>query len=180
MSKYVTQRRLNVCKDKWTNYFKVKTSAIQGYPISPLLYILQIEPLACTLRKDIEVTGKELLNNSGVNVSMFQEDTKLFLKDKISIINSMKFLSTFKEASGSKNQYTENNWDLYRGIKTRSSYHYLVKTCVKILVIYHGNIVDNDAIWKENFDKIKSCLHIWKTRSLSLKGKSLNYFKNRF
>ena len=85
-----------------SNYFKITRSARQGCPISPLLYILQIEPLACTLRKDKEVKGITLPNNSEVKVSIFADDTQLFLKDELSIINSMNILSTFEEASGSK------------------------------------------------------------------------------
>ena len=159
-----------------SNYFKITRSARQGCPISPLLYILQIEPLACTLRKDNEVKGIKLPNNSEVKVSMLADDTQLFLKDELSIINSMNILSTFEEASGSKINLRKTIGIYIGGWKNKNPEYTNItwsKTCVKTLGIYHGNIVDNDAIWKEKLDKIKSSLQIWKTRNLTLKGKSL-------
>ena len=121
-------------------YFKITRSARQGCPISPLLYILQIEPLACTLRKDKEVKGIILPNNSEVKVSMFADDTQLFLKDELSIINSMNILSTFEEASGSKINLRKTIGIYIGGWKNKNPEYTNItwsKTCVKTLRIYH-------------------------------------------
>ena len=40
-----------------TSYFKISRSVQQGCPISPLLYILQAEPLACAIRKNESIIG---------------------------------------------------------------------------------------------------------------------------
>ena len=43
-----------------TSYFKISRSMRQGCPISPLLYILQAEPLACAIRKNEKIIGISL------------------------------------------------------------------------------------------------------------------------
>jgi hypothetical protein len=38
---------------------------------------------------------------------------------------------------------------------------------------FHGYNIDNDQIWRSKLEKVNKCLHVWKTRDLSYKGKVL-------
>jgi hypothetical protein len=44
---------------------------------------------------------------------------------------------------------------------------------VKTLGIHHGYDIQDDDIWKSILEKIKSCLHVWKSRNLTYRGKTL-------
>ena len=43
---------------------------------------------------------------------------------------------------------------------------------IKALGIYHGPVVNIDAIWISKINKIKASLQIWKTRNLTFSGKT--------
>ena len=47
------------------------------------------------------------------------------------------------------------------------------KDNVKTLGIHHGYNIQNDEIWKSIIDKMKNCVHVWKSRNLTYTGKTL-------
>ena len=47
------------------------------------------------------------------------------------------------------------------------------KDNVKTLGIRHGYNIQNDEIWKSIIDKMKNCVHVWKSRNLTLIVKNL-------
>ena len=47
------------------------------------------------------------------------------------------------------------------------------KDNVKTLGIHHGYNIQNDEIWKSIIDKLKNCVHVWKSRNLTYTGKTL-------
>ena len=38
---------------------------------------------------------------------------------------------------------------------------------VKTLGIHHGYVIQDDNIWKSIIEKMKSCIHVWKSRNLT-------------
>ena len=44
---------------------------------------------------------------------------------------------------------------------------------MKTLGILHGYAIDENAVWMDKLNKIKSCIQIWKKRDLTLKGRVL-------
>jgi hypothetical protein len=47
------------------------------------------------------------------------------------------------------------------------------KDNAKTLGIHHGYNIQNDDIWKSIIDKMKNCVHVWKSRNLTYTGKTL-------
>ena len=39
--------------------------------------------------------------------------------------------------------------------------------------MHHGYDIQDDNIWKSNINNIKSCIHVWKSRNLTCRGKTL-------
>ena len=85
-----------------SEYFEISRSARQGCPISPLLYIIQSEPLACTIRANNDIIGMQLPNKKCVKINLFADDTQLFNKNENSINECFKFIEIYEKASGSK------------------------------------------------------------------------------
>lgn len=159
-----------------SKYFPISRSARQGCPIAPILYILQAEPLACSIRRNENIKGIELPNEKETTINMFADDTQFFVRDEHSIVEIFNILDIFKSASGSKINLDKTTgiylgrWKHKDPIYTNISWS---KTCVKTLGVHHGYVIDDNSIWKEKIQKIKSCLQVWKSRNLTLYGKSL-------
>ena len=70
----------------------VSRSPQQECPFALLLYIIQNEPMACTIRADPDIEGIKLLGVYSVTenkISMFANDTQLY---RHSFENSFKYL----------------------------------------------------------------------------------------
>ena len=76
-----------------SEYFEISRSARQGCPISPLLYIIQSEPLACTIRANTDIQGMQLPNGKSVKINLFADDTQLFNKNENSIKECFKTIN---------------------------------------------------------------------------------------
>jgi hypothetical protein len=75
----------------------------QGCPLSPLLFALCVEPLACAIRQNEAITGlyiKSLTDKTPVKISLFADDTTLFLKNKNEIDIAFTIINEFGLASG--------------------------------------------------------------------------------
>lgn len=74
------------------SYFKISRSMRQGCPVSPLLFILQAEPLACAIRKNRNIKGIPLPYISTENgereeakINGYVDDSQLFVSTEESI-----------------------------------------------------------------------------------------------
>ena len=92
-----------------TSYFKISRSMRQGCPISPLLYILQAEPLACAIRKNEKIIGISLpyINpdtgkQAEAKVVSYVDDVQFFNSSEESIVETFKITEKNERASGAK------------------------------------------------------------------------------
>jgi hypothetical protein len=71
-----------------------------------MLYILQAEPLATSIRRNPKIVGISLPNRNGpdieTKVNMFADDTQLINKTEESIEETFKTLEIYEKASGAK------------------------------------------------------------------------------
>ena len=75
--------------------------ACQGCPLSPCLFILAAELLACKIRQDKEIQGINIFGKE-LKLSQFADDTKL-LNSKCNSINmAIAVLDNFGDISGLK------------------------------------------------------------------------------
>ena len=74
-----------------SSYFHISRSMRQGCPVSPLIYILQAEPLACSIRRNRDIIGFPLPNpdHNGetidVKLSAYVDDSQFFNSTEDSI-----------------------------------------------------------------------------------------------
>ena len=85
-----------------TNYIKVSGGVRQGCPLSPFLFILAMEILACKIRKDSGCQGVILPNGQEIKLSQFVDDTTLITLEAASLTCSFRNIEVFGNISGLK------------------------------------------------------------------------------
>jgi hypothetical protein len=89
-----------------SRFVNISRSNRQGCPIALMLYILQAEPLAASIRSNPKIVSISLPNRNGPDieskVNMFAEDTQLINKTEESIEETFKTLGIYEKASGAK------------------------------------------------------------------------------
>ena len=164
-------------------YFPISRSMRQGCPVSPLIFILQAEPLACAKRKNKNIIGFPMPNaehnnneETEVKINAYVDDAQLFNSSENSIKESFKMLDRYENASRAKIHKTKTT-ALYIGPwKTKKpEFEEITWTNknVKTLGVHHGYHINQQEIWMEKITKIKTCIQVWKSRNLSLRGKVL-------
>ena len=84
-----------------TSYFNVDRGVRQGDPLSPLLFILSLEVLACSIRQNDKIQGIKI-EDEVVKISLFADDMTCFLRNKFSYENLIVNLDLFSRFSGLK------------------------------------------------------------------------------
>ncbi len=76
----------------------------QGWPLSPLLYILTVEPLVQTIRANKKIQGIHIPGGGGKETKLAQyvDDMNLILANKRSVTRAFEILKDFQQVSGSK------------------------------------------------------------------------------
>lgn len=77
-----------IVNDFLTSPFRLSRGVRQGDALSPMLYVLRVEVLACTIRNSSQMEGFLLPGTGGAQfkVSQYAYDTTAFVKDESSLI----------------------------------------------------------------------------------------------
>ena len=93
--------------DFTSRYVSITRSSRQRCPIAPMLYILQAEPLAASIRQNPCIKGIKLPHRRGytgreAKLNMFADDTQIINKTEKYIEESLRILNIYEKASGAK------------------------------------------------------------------------------
>ena len=155
-----------------TNYFSVDRGVRLGDPLSPLLFILSLEVVACSIPQNDKIQGIKIKNEE-VKLSLFADDMTCVLRNKSSYQHLSSSLECFSKFSGLK--LNEEKTEFFRlGIHNlREWFPYEFKLSIKILGVHFD--YDELSKKKANFEAIlKSIirtLSMWKWRRVTLIGK---------
>ena len=81
-----------------TDLFPVKYGVRQGDPLSPLLFILALEVLACRILEDNEIKGI-LVKEEEIELTLFADDMTCFLRNTTSYHRLVATLESFSRFS---------------------------------------------------------------------------------
>ena len=84
-----------------TTKYKLLRGVRQGDVLSPILYIMTLEPLLEKVRQDISITGLHIPNKGLQKLLAFADDTNFFVNNKESITKIISTFEHFGGASGS-------------------------------------------------------------------------------
>ena len=160
-----------------TNSFRLSRGVRQGCPLSPYLFILGAEILACKIRQNKEIQGIKVFN-SEANISQFADDTSLICNSCDSTKKAIEVVDAFGNVSGLRLNPTKTKalWlGSWREREEKPFGFKWPKEPVRALGIFIS--YDERQNNKKNFlvkiDKLASKLEVWRSRKLSILGRCL-------
>ena len=156
-------------------FFPISNGIRQGCPISALLFLLVVEVLAEKIKSSPQISGITI-GGTEFLISQLADDTTLFLKDKVSLSNTLTVLSHFEKCAGLKlNRGKSEAIMLGNDVELPSSVCGIrvIDKPIKILGILISKDIASisDINFKVKISKLKNLLNMWRQRQLSLKGK---------
>ena len=157
--------------------FSYNRGVRQGCCLSPLLYILAIEPLAIKIRRDNSIKGIRLpVTGEEAKVSQFADDITLILTTEYSVSKVMTLFDVFLYASGSNINVRKSkalNLGFWRNRPPDNIYGIPLRGRFKVcgILLDKRGFVDYD--WSGLVDSIEKTTNLWKVRNLSFFEKSI-------
>ena len=160
-----------------TNYFSLSRGVRQGCPLSPYLFVLAVELLACKIRQDKEIQGIKVLGKE-LKLSQFADDTTLLNSNCNSVKQAIAVLDNFGDISGLKlnSSKTKALWlGSWRHRKDKPFGFQWPEKPIRVLGTFISyNEKENE---KSNFtlklQKLKTIFDVWNCRNLTLFGRCL-------
>lgn len=155
--------------------FQVTRSVRQGCPLSALLYVLCIEPLAEAIRKDPSFDGFKMpAAQEEIRLSQYADDTNTVVTSERSIATTLRWFSIYGKASGAKINESKCK-GLWLGPwrnRNDSPFGFKWSTCIKIYGVFFGeNSIQQNA--NAILDKVKNAANLYKGRNLTLSAKAM-------
>ena len=164
-----------------THLFAVERGVRQGDPLSAFLFIMVLEILCISIRKNKDIHGI-VVDNEEVKLGLFADDLTGFLKNDFSVINFLKLIEDYGSCSGLEINHDKSEILLLgnrayilqeSNVVPENIHNIKVKKSVKILGIHFAHAFQ--ARLKLNVEELISSiqhkLRIWKWRDLTIIGK---------
>ena len=158
-----------------SSWFSPKRGVRQGCPLSPYLFIIAVEILACYIRQSKDINGIKI-GNTEIKISQLADDTNCFIKDERSLSFLLKVFKLYHKSTGLGINVDKTSARCLGGFTPSRCELFNLKwtqEAVETLgVIITGN--ENDHLelnFRPKITKMKHLLNSWKCRKLSLKGK---------
>ena len=150
----------------------------QGCPLSALLYIICIEPLAQILRRDQRINGVGVPGSGGLVAKciLYMDDVNILCTDLLSVDRTLDLTDWFGRASGSKLNRGKTQAQFYGPwTATEMTGIPLTKTQTdqKILGIKFDREGGGTSNWPDVVGKVRQRLGYWGIRGLTIEGKVL-------
>ena len=158
--------------------FAIERSVWQGCPLSPLLYVLALEPLLRRLRDEganPALRGVPFAGPLSARVSAFADDITVFVSRRLDIKAVKKAVGEYERIAGAKVNFDKSEGlrlGAWTGSNTLPGPFRWSDGPVRILGVWFGPDLQLERNWSEVQAKVNAQVGIWLSRRLSLKGRA--------
>ena len=99
---YTTIYSSVVINGEQSSYFSVSRGVGQGCPLSPLLYIVMAETIACAIRSDPLIDGFAFPGQRRIKLCQYADDTSLIVMSDTALKQVFALFHCYEFASGAK------------------------------------------------------------------------------
>ena len=149
----------------------------QGDSLSPLLYVVCVEVLACVIRNCQSIRGFLLPGAGGqqFKVRQYADDMTAFDKDYNSLKALFELITLYEKGSGARlnRSKSEAMWLGAWRLRTDEPLGLTWVRKMKILGVFFSTVPVESDNWQSKINKLEKLLNLWRSRSLSLIGKCL-------
>ena len=149
-----------------SDFFNLERGVRQGCPLSGTLFVLGIEILALTIKKNLKIEGIEVRARE-IKITQYADDTTVFLKNPESMSVLLDLLEKFERCSGLKINRTKSEAMWLGKWKNREDTLFNVKwpkDSIFALGIHFSNSakVSGKLNFYEKLDVLEKTLNNWK------------------
>ena len=161
--------------DHCSHFFSVSRGVRQGCPLSPLLYIIIAETMACAIRADPLIDGFALPGNWLVKICQYADDTTIFVMTDCALCRVFEIFQGFELASGAKLNVTKSHGLLIGTWASRTHLPIALQWSSEFITVMGSHLANtiSDESWKAPVEKLDSVLSTWRTWALSFHGRAL-------
>ena len=173
----MTQSPLTVCSVNGflMDYFPVTRGVREGCILSPLLYVLVMESLACAVRADIRIDGFPLPGgNNVVKILQYADDTSSLVVSNASLRALFGLFAKYARASGACLNQGKCCGLLLGSWRNRTSFPVVLKWSSSHIEVLGMRISsEGDQDWEPALRKLEEVFLSWQRRQLSYRGCAL-------
>ena len=153
--------------------FQITRSVRQGCPLSPLIYVLALEPVLVNIRRDQQVLGCPIPGNrtDPPKVTAYADDCKFILKTHESVEAIFKHFENYGKVSGAKLNKTKTEIMYLGRWRDKTDNHLNIKV-VKEMDMFGITFGNESKSWEKIMSKIKRDINFYSKRKLSYIGKA--------
>ena len=150
----------------------------QDCPLSPLLYVLALEPLLRRLRDEgtsPALRGILFVGRLAARVSAFADDVTVFVSRRQDIEAVKEAVVEYERIAGAKVNFDQSEGlrlGAWRGSNTLPGPFRWSDGPIRILGVWFGPDLQLERNWSEVHAKVNAQVGIWLSRRLSLKGRA--------
>ena len=155
--------------------FMVSRGVRQGCPLSPLLYVLMAETLACAIRANALIDGFCLPGDRCIKLCQYADDTTLIVMSDAALVEVFSLFRRYELASGAKLNVTKSHGLLVGTWASRVNLPVPLDWSAQRITVMGAplsNVVD-DASWTAPLARLDTVLAAWRPRHLSYHGRAL-------
>ena len=158
-----------------SNWFKPERGVRQGCPLSPYLFLLAVEILACKIRQNRDIEGL-VFNGTEIKISQLADDTTCFIKNENSLKHLIETFGIFNKCAGLGINIDKTSarrlGELKLSDENLMGLRWSQEPVQTLGTLISGNESDHYELnFKPKIIKMQQLLNSWKCRHLSLKGK---------